>query len=432
VRRFFGLGVLLNLATILVPPMTSADVLMYAGYGRLQLIGRNPYDITPADIYRSSYDAVLRWSEQPWTDTPSVYGPIVTWSQLLANYLGGANMHDNVFWLQVMAVLPLIMVGAGMVWLAHGDAGRQARAVLFGVCNPLLIWAVTAGAHNEAMSVMFAVFALMLMRKTPLGAGFAIGLAGCCKLSIGIYGLAMLWAYRREPKKALLLCLGTAVPMGLAYLLWEPTAFVSVLRNGAYVSVGQWANPVYRLAAAFVGDWWARGITGVLSWSLLVVLAGMLSRVVPWSPAPGLNPGDDPQRDPITIALRTTLVLSAAWLTASMYTLSWYDLIAWVPLALCIPTRLDKLFVIRGVFLSLTYIPGRAIALVPSLETVSTRIGDTISPIVQFGVLAAIIHWWWSRRRRTPGAPDDMITARPAADGDPAAAAAGGAARPES
>ena len=63
----------------------------------------------------------------------------------------------------------------------------------------------------------------MFMRKNPFVAGLGIGLAGCAKLSIGIWGLAMLWAYRREPKKALLLCLGTAIPMGLAYLLWQPT-----------------------------------------------------------------------------------------------------------------------------------------------------------------------------------------------------------------
>ena len=42
----------------------------------------------------------------------------------------------------------------------------------------------------------------------------------------------MLWAYRRDLKKAALLCLGTVVPMGLAYVVWQPTAFGQVLRNG--------------------------------------------------------------------------------------------------------------------------------------------------------------------------------------------------------
>ena len=221
-RRLFGLGTGLSLATILVPPLTSADILMYAGYGRLQMIGRNPYEITPAEVFRGQFDPVLRWTEQPWQDTPSVYGPITSWLQWLANYLGGENMHDIVFWLQVITVVPFIIACAGIVQLAHGDKRRQARAALLTVCNPVLIWAVVATAHNEALSVMFAVAGIMLMRKSPFGAGLGIGLAGCAKLSIGIWGLAMLWAYRREPKKAALLCLGTIIPMGLAYVVWQP------------------------------------------------------------------------------------------------------------------------------------------------------------------------------------------------------------------
>ena len=70
------------------------------------------------------------------------------------------------------------------------------------IANPVLIWAVVAGAHNEALSVMFAVAGLLFMRKNPFVAGLGIGLAGSVKLSIGLWGLAMLWAYRRQPVKA--------------------------------------------------------------------------------------------------------------------------------------------------------------------------------------------------------------------------------------
>ena len=65
VRRLFVLGALLSLATSLVPPLTSADVLMYAAYGRLMVLGWNPYDITPANIIRQEYDPVMRWVEAP-------------------------------------------------------------------------------------------------------------------------------------------------------------------------------------------------------------------------------------------------------------------------------------------------------------------------------------------------------------------------------
>ncbi|HEU5484516.1 MAG TPA: hypothetical protein VFU98_06385 [Microlunatus sp.] len=393
-RKIFGLGTGLSLVTILVPPLTSADILMYAGYGRLQMIGRNPYEITPAEVFRGQFDPVLRWTEQPWTDTPSVYGPITSWLQWFANYLGGENMHNIVFWLQVITVVPFILACAGIVQLAHGDKRRQARAALLTVCNPMLIWAVVATAHNEALSVMFAVGGIMLMRKSPFAAGIGIGLAGCAKLSIGLWGLAMLWAYRREPKKALLLCLGTIIPMGLAYVGWQPTAFVQVLRNGSYVSVGSWANPVFLLLDTFLQDWVAKIVVGVISYVGLVIIAWMLSQVVPWTAAPGLARGADPRLDPLTVALRTSLVLSVAWLTTAMYTLSWYDLIAWLPLAVLAASKLDRLMLLRITLLSLSYVPGRAVEMSLPLDVVSGVFRYAISPLVQVAVLVGIVLWW--------------------------------------
>jgi alpha-1,6-mannosyltransferase len=408
VRKVFALGVTLTLLTITVPPLTSADVLMYAAYGRLQALGMSPYEITPAEVFRSQFDPVLRWVERPWHDTPSVYGPITSWTQLMANRLGGENMHDIVFWLQVFSAVPFIIVGAGAVLLAHGDHRRQARAALLTVANPLLIWAVVAGAHNEALAVMFAVAGLLFMRKNPFVAGLGIGLAGCAKLSIGLWGLAMLWAYRREPKKAVLLCAGTAIPMGLAYVLWQPTAFFQVLRNGSYVSVGSWAHPAFSFFRLFFSEVDAKIVVGVISYIGLIVIAWMLSRTVPWTAAPGLPKGADLRTDPLTIALRTSLVLSVAWLITSMYTLSWYDLIAWVPLAVLATSKLDRILVLRGAALSLAYVPGRALDVGPALDLVATRMRDTLSPPVQFAVLLAVVLWW-----RQPDRPELFPFRRP-------------------
>ncbi len=368
---------------------------MYAAYGRLQAIGMNPYDITPAEVFRSQFDPVLRWTERPWQDTPSVYGPITSWTQLMANKLGAENMHDIVFWLQLCSAVPFILVGAGAIMLAHGDARRQARAALLTIANPVLIWAVVAGAHNEPLSVMFAVAGMLFLRKNPFVAGIGIGLAGCAKLSIGLWGLAMLWAYRRQPVKALLLCAGTAIPMGLAYVVWQPAAFFQVLRNGGYVSVGSWANPVFRFLDLFMTGTNAKIIVGVISYLGLIVIGWMLSRTVPWTAAPGLPKGADLRRDPLTIALRTALVLSVAWLITSMYTLSWYDLMAWVPMAVLAASKLDRIMLLRIAPLSLAYVPGRALDQIgPALEFTATRMRDTISPIVQFGVLLAVVLWW--------------------------------------
>ncbi len=394
VGKLFALGLGLNVATLMVPPMTSADVLMYAAYGRLQKLGIDPYDITPATVFRSQFDPVLRWTERPWQDTPSVYGPIMTWVQLQANNLGGENMHDVVFWLQLSAFLPFLVTSAVVVWLAHGDELLKGRAVLLTIANPLLIWAITAGAHNEGWSVMFAMLGIMLMRRTSFGAGVMIGLAGACKLSIGLYGLAMLWGYRRRPRKLVGLLLGTATSLGLLYGLFAPDALFAALRNTSYVSVGSWAQPFYTLLTYYMSVPVATGVLNVFSLAGTILVAAMLSRVLPWHPIAGTPKGVPPTEDPITIALRTAVLLGVGWLTTSLYTLSWYDLIAWAPLALLGATRLDWLFTWRGVFLSLSYIPGRGLDYGDSLNAFASRIRDTFSPAVQLYVLGAIV-WWW-------------------------------------
>lgn len=422
-RRIFALGATLSSVTILVPPLTSADVLMYAGYGRLQVLGRNPYDITPAEIFRSQYDPVLKWTEQPWWDTPSVYGPITSWTQWLSSRLGGESMHDTVFWLQVFCLVPFLIACAAVVWLAHGDPRLQARAALLSVCNPLLIWAVVASAHNEAQSVMFAVLAIMLMRRNSVAAGFLIGLAGCCKLSIGLYGLAMLWAYRHQPRKMVGLCVGAVIPIGLAYGLWQPAALIQVLRNTTYVSAGSWASPLFGLLDLFMPAVVARSILNVIAIAAMVLVIWMLSKILPWRAAPGLLPGADPLRDPITIALRTALMLSTGWLLTSIYTLSWYDLIAWAPLAVLGATPLDRIFTIRGAALSAAFVPGRTVELGAALDFFAARMRDTVSFSIQVGVVVTLVLWWrrvWLLPRRElmasgldPDAPATRVVPRP-------------------
>ena len=392
VHLMFYLGVALSMATAFVPPLTSADVLMYAAYGRLQKQGFDPYDITPAEIFRQSFDPVLVWTERPWQDTPSVYGPIASGSQYLANVLGGDSMHHVVFWLQMMAVIPFIIICAIMIKLAHGDAARQTRSVLFTICNPLLIWAVVAGAHNEALTLVFAIAGLWFVRRSPFVTGLCIGMAGAVKVSLVFYGIAMAWGYRRHPKKLAMLFLGTAIPLVIGYGLIAPAALFAAGRNTGYISGGSWAPPLWTALAWFMPDAGARGIVGILGWVGLFVVGWMLSRLVPWEAVPGAT--IRAQDDPLTITVRTALVLCTAWLVTSPYTLSWYDLIAWVPLALMAPNRLDGMLTVRGAALSVGYVTGRTVEFSDAMLGLAFVARDVISSGVQIGVLVAIV-WWF-------------------------------------
>lgn len=401
IHRLFYLGTGLSVATAMVPPLTSADVLMYAAYGRLQRQGFDPYDITPAEIFRQAYDPVLVWTERPWQDTPSVYGPIASASQWLANVLGGESMHDIVFWLQVMAVVPFIVICIVMIKLAHGNAAVQTRSVLFTILNPLLIWSVVAGAHNEALTLVFAVVGLWFVRRSPFVTGLFIGLAGAVKVSLVFYGLAMLWGYRHDWRKVVSLCVGALIPIVVLYGFFAPQALFAASRNTGYISGGSWAPWLGQVLSWIMPDNTARSAVAVVGWVGLIVIGWMLSRVLPWAPVPGATV--PAREDPLTITVRTAAVLGAAWLVTSPYTLSWYDLIVWVPLALMVPNRLDWLFMLRGAALSVAYVAGRTVGFSEVMTgPVNTIVRDTLCTAVQWYVMIAIVHWFWTRNRSWP------------------------------
>jgi alpha-1,6-mannosyltransferase len=404
-RKLFALGTGLSLASCLVPPLTSADVLMYAAYGRLQVLGLNPYDITPAEIFRQSYDPVLIWTERPWQDTPSVYGPVASFSQYLASVLGGESMHNTVFWLQMLAVIPFLITGAIVVKLAHSDPKLQTRAVLFTVLNPLMIWGVLVGAHNEALSVVFAIAGLWFFRKHPFVAGIGIGLAGTVKVSMVFYGLAMVWGYRRDWRRLLQMCAGAAIPLVLAYGLWMPNALLAAQRNTGYISPGNWGLWALLGLAPLIGDAAARRAVGAAGWIGLLVIGWMLSRVLPWRLVPGDPQDEDPRRDPLTITVRTAVVICAAWLITTPWSFTWYDLIAWAPLGLLWASRLDVIMIWRGAWLSIAWVTGRALQFGPEMHAVERFLREQVNVAAQFGVLVAVIWWWWSWGHELPRIP---------------------------
>ena len=401
-KKLLYTGIGLQIVVSLVTPLTSADVEMYAAYGRLQVLGRDPYEITVGEIFRTQYDAVLYWTERPWQDTPSVYGPVVSASQVLANRLGGASMHDIVFWLQMFCLIPMLLIGIIAYRLAAGNPVLQTRVALFTLVNPAMIWAVTAQAHNEALAVMFAFAAIAAMRRWPWLAGLLIGIAGGAKVNMVLFGIAILWGYRREPKKLAVVAATAAVPLLIFYGLWQPSALLSAARNTTYVNAGAWAGPVFGLLTKFMSWNIAKIIINIVAIVGWVVIAGMLFRLVETRPLPGIDDHIvDPMKDPTSVAVRTAVVLYASWLITTPNSFSWYDLMAWTPLAVAAASRLDSLMLWRTTWLSAAFVTGRAIPYARGLTTTGARIRDTACVIAQVLVLVAIVVWYVRSRRQT-------------------------------
>lgn len=393
-KRLYAGAVGLNIATILVPPMTSADALMYAAYGRLAKLGFDPYVVSPAEVFRMQWDPVLRWTERPWQDTVNVYGPLLYWMQWAANMLGGDNMHDIVFFLQVFCCLFFIGACTVVIWIARGNPGLQARTIVWTLGSPVMIWAVVAGAHNEAVSIFFAMLAFLTIRKYPLVTGLLVGVACTGKATVGLYGVAIAWAYRREIKKFLLFLLGAAIPNVIVYIILYPAALELAAKNASYVAGSSWVHPVRRLLEPFMEFDTVSSVVSVLAWGSAILIGWMLSRVLPWRSLPGAFPGVGPERDPLVIAARTTVVIAAAWVITSAYSLPWYDLIYFLPVALLGATKLDLIALWRVAVLNLAYVLGRVISYSQLMQQTNQRIREVFSTSVSIGVIVAVILWW--------------------------------------
>jgi alpha-1,6-mannosyltransferase len=72
---------------VLVPPAASIDVQNYAEYGRIVVLGHNPWVMTPQQLHELG-DPVGLLRPTQWENQPTVYGPAATAVEAAAAWLG--------------------------------------------------------------------------------------------------------------------------------------------------------------------------------------------------------------------------------------------------------------------------------------------------------------------------------------------------------
>ncbi len=369
-------GLLVVAAFVVMSPVGSGDHLNYAVYGRMAVTGHDPYVTGARDLPGDPIAAVV---EPPWREEPSIYGPIATAQEAFASWIGGDSVRLTVFVLSLTNALAFALVGLVLYRMAgRGGAGRL-RSVLLWTGNPLLLFHLVSGAHNDVLAIAAAVGALAVfsggggargaqptqptqpaqaVRSVPripriLSAGGLLGAGAAIKLPAALAGGGPAWvllsavpvaagggaAARRRGKSpwpiwpARLVALGgaAAVVAVLAYTPAGAHAFDQVQRASRSVSL---ATP-WHLVDVALGMGSHRPIIQIGSLVLLVALGWLLIRLLPR--------GDESHR------IAAALVL--AWLFATPYALPWYDAFGWAMLALLPWSAIDALLLARTVAL---------------------------------------------------------------------------------
>jgi hypothetical protein len=367
-----------------LPPAGSTDSLTYAAYGRIAATGHNPYVMTPHQL-RASGDPVGREAPRNWQNDPSLYGPVATATEWAAARLGGTSISPVVFWLKLLYALAFGAIALALDRLLRRDQAARVRAHLLWTANPLMLWAVVAGAHVDGLGAGLGFLGLLIARpagpldatagaRRALAAGLLIGAAAGVKAPFALLGIALAWSLRRSPRAQAAAAAGAALVLVPGYLITGPAALAALVWRGSnlvtfdsfwrlfYPPFGFGAMPAGLEVIAAVG---CLALAGLLAWRL--------------PPGPGRLP-----------AIRPALVLTLAWLLVWPLQRPWYDAIAFCLLAVVPASRLDTLMLIRAVPAAMAVATGIVVTPPPQwVSDVEIYIGYSLSPCIRLCIVIA-------------------------------------------
>ncbi len=340
---------------VFVPPAASVDVQNYAEYGRIVVLGHNPWVMTPQQLFQL-HDPVGLLRPPEWRNQPTVYGPAATAVEAAAAWLGGTSMAWITFWIKVMNGACYVATAAVLDRLARPDPARRARVALLWAVNPLMLFWMVAGAHTDLLAVLPLMLALLAGRASRARArvafaagasGVLAGIAIAVKVTFAgpVAGLAagLQHAVSGRRRAAVLASgiAGGALVLAGGYTVAGKAALGSLVRrissaNDSFLPI---PGPVYHHPALYV----------TVALAAFAIVGGVLA----WRMPPGY--GDLPE-------IRPMLVCALAVVLGGIVQYPWYDAMFFPLLALLPASRLDTWLVGRTVLISGLVLPGVGIS----------------------------------------------------------------------
>jgi alpha-1,6-mannosyltransferase len=214
VKKLAWLLIIWSLPVLLAPPLFSHDIYSYAAQGELVTRHINPYIYGPSTLGSNTFtNLATGW----WFYTPSPYGPFFL---QIAGALTSVSQHNalvDVVLLKLVAFAGVILIAVSLPSLAR-SLGKD-PAIVFGlaVLNPVTIFHLVGGAHNDALMIGLLVAGLALARRNHPVAGIALcALAAAVKApaAIGIVYIGWEWVGRGVPLRERVRPLVTALLIG--------------------------------------------------------------------------------------------------------------------------------------------------------------------------------------------------------------------------
>ena len=367
---------------LLTAPFGSADHVNYLAYGRILVLGGNPWTDSPID-FAGGLDPVTSRVEEPWTTEPSVYGPFGTALQGLASWVGGDNLRQGVWVWQGLVVLAWLAVR----WLLRAALGPVAhsRVDVLWTLNPLVLGVGVLGGHIDVIATALAVAAVWAATRRAgwrawVLAGAFVGLAGSTKFTYAVVGLGLAAAAAgtagTRSRRWLALAGGFLAVVAPLHLWAGGHVYDQLLRSRAAVSLATPWRPLLEWGREQIGNGAVRALISVGAALLAVLLAWCFLRLT----RPII---DSPDGTGVAASgLRYTGCLAAAYALAAPYALPWYDLLAWAALPAMAASVLDVILLARLTVISLAYVPGRVLGMTAGVEELTLGVRRGLGPVV--------------------------------------------------
>ena len=409
-RTAIWLAVAYHVAVLFLPLLFSRDVYSYAYYGRIvSTYGANPYVDTPRDFPLNSLFP-LTWPG--WRDTPSVYGPLFTWISAGITW-STKGLQATITGFQLLAAaasLGTIAVLARVVTRVKPE--RAVFAVAMVGLNPIVIFHVVGGGHNDMLVAFFVtVAAAFVLADRHLVAAVMLGLGLSVKASavvplvlLMVVVVAMAPPARRRSMLVTYVGVVGGVWLVLALPFLQTTnptlGLVEVSGHDSWMAPGQVVVRVFGGAGALIAGHGGREVAAQLARLLLFGVSATGVVVVArrlW-------------RDPSS---RTAVALLAAWgwafllvILPSPVLFTWY-LVWTLPLAWALPRVARRSIVVLSGFFVVTQLVTESGRLPELLAGVRIPFGHPIALAVCVWIAVDLI------RRMRAGTPLDAETGRP-------------------
>ena len=172
------------------PPMFSRDVYSYLAQSEIAARGLDPYTVGPRQAFGDGY-TLTRTIPNIWRETPAPYGPLSLWLGRGIAHITGENIIAGVFLHRLLAIGGVALIVWALPRLAKRCGVSAVSALWLGAANPLLLFHLVSGVHNEALMIglMLAGMELALQAissSKPLrGRNLVLLLGGCTLIAIG-------------------------------------------------------------------------------------------------------------------------------------------------------------------------------------------------------------------------------------------------------